>query len=419
MEGKNMNVGLVSALFVSSLAGAAFAVEAADEILVQPGQGVISAATKKAHKGQVIRLAEGEFRDAVLVPEGITIQGAGPDKTIIVGTEACVINCGGSNIQIMDLELRPGKDRLRGVSGTMPVRVVRCRFRGFQQAIGLMGAPLSDVLNCEFIDCGIGVRAIGRASPSVLGCRFQAGDVGILCVDGTPYIWNNLFLSQNAGVRIATNGLVIIRNNVFWRCTRAGVEVPEKPESRGVPSIRNNIFESCGAAVLSSKDQAKRVSHCLFHAIQVPAFRDEQGQNTLELANHHLRELDSRLKLDSNGLVSAEHRESLIGKGIRFCTEKEAATGDIGLLPNWDRPGVKPREGVPLQGIRFQGPAYLANGVGEEHEFVASMGLRSTSQSLSLDDSVPIDFLRVKEDGGEKAFRFDIRRFFGEESLPP
>ena len=186
------------------------------EIDVAAGDGTLAAALTRAKPGDVLKLAVGEYRGCVIVPEGVTVRGAGPDKTKMTGKGHTLIGIGGARVTLAGIELQVGEDMERGVDSDAPVRIECCRFVKFPHGVALRGAPLSDVIACEFKECSIGVRAIGKASPTVWGCRFDGGRLGVFDMDGAPYIRNNLFCQLDEGIH-----LLGFRNDVEGQCRLA------------------------------------------------------------------------------------------------------------------------------------------------------------------------------------------------------
>jgi hypothetical protein len=399
--------------FAISLIACTAASLAAD-IEVKPGAGTISAAAANAKPGDTLLLQAGEYTDNVRLGEGVTLKGAGPDKTVLTGPEYALVNCTGHSVTVIGIEFRPGEKTVRGVNASLPVRVERCRFKGVKEAVALMGAPLSDIVCCDFIDCGIGVRAIGKACPTVWGCKFSGGGMGVFGMDGAPYVRNNLFVGQKTGVRVISDEAAIIRNNIFWKCSESGVESSAK-NPIFAPSIRNNIFDSCGAAVVASADQARDTSHAIVHAIPDPAFRGPNKEATLK-DTATIVSADPELALTDSGELKWKQE---IGKekGIRLNNEPEGTKGNIGL-DGLAQPGTGAEAKPPPS--RFTGPIYIANSVAEEYMALQALGMpRSGNQSMGVENGVRLDKLETRKDGKPFTAKFDIERFFSEAGLKP
>jgi len=386
----------------------------ADEHHVKPGPGALAAGLAKAKSGDVVRLAAGEYAESVTIDAGITIDGAGAEKTIIVSKEYAVLNCRGPEVRIVGLTIRGKKGNVRGIDASDSVRIERCRFEKLNEAIALMAAPLSDVVACEFVECGIGVRAIGGASPTVWGCAFKGGNIGVFGMNGSPYIRNNLFDGVKTGIKSAPGDSDggIIRNNVFFGCETAAIELFETKPAFGAPSIRNSIMIRCGAAVLAPANLASSVTHAVVHEVKGPPFRDSEGTVTRKIGENGLSEHELTVNVGKDFTVKSEPADALQDRGVRLWSEKEGTTGTIGLERAWSRVGTGATADLPPQ--RFGGERLIANSVSEEYLYVRSIGRRSVGQGLNHEKGVPVD--RLKFDDGKKPgeIAFDLSRFFGE-----
>lgn len=398
----------------------------ADDIPAKPGEGSISAATAAAKPGDRIILDAGEYRDQVKLPEGVTLRGAGADKTILIATGYAAISTTGRNTIITGLEIRAGDKTTRGINSSLPVRVEWCRFRALPEAVALADAPLSDVVRCEFVDCRIGVRAIGGSSPTVWGCLFRdgaKGSVGVFALDGSPYIRNNLFADQDTGLRLVvgeSGDVAIIRNNVFLRCRDAAVTVMPGKSSTFGPSVRNNLAAECGALAVGPEAMLTGVTHWITHKTADPLLRTAEGA-AIKADNDQRRFLaaDPRVVLKESGELLIGDAGPLEGKGVRLCSEEKGKTGVIGLTRECARPGVigAPDDAVPP--VRFREDGLIANCVAEEYQALRMWGLRPGGQGLVSRGGRHFDEQRVLRDGKETTIAFDITRFFGEMGLEP
>src|SRR5947207_4806405 len=82
---------------------------AAAEIDVKPGEGTISTAAKKAKKGDTLKLEPGTYTDRARLPAGVTLAGAGADKTKLIGTDFTVVSTAGAEVRVSGIEFAPGK----------------------------------------------------------------------------------------------------------------------------------------------------------------------------------------------------------------------------------------------------------------------------------------------------------------------
>lgn len=389
----------------------------ADEIEVQPGEGTITAALVTAKPGDTLKLFAGEYVDSFELGDQMRLVGAGADKTVIIGTGYAVVNCIGNECRIMGVEIRGSDETIRGVNTSNAVRIERCRFRDLPEAIAMMGAPLSDVVYCDFVDCGIGVRAIGGASPTVWGCRFEGGSMGIFGMDGGPYVRQCLFDGCNFGIRLITDRQTVIRNNVFMNCESAGVELQADRFALGY-SVRNNVFASCGSAIICPTDTSYGLSHAVIHECGSPAIRDRDGKAIGDAATTNIQEIDPELTVDEQGRVAIGAADTVVDMGIRLCTETEGTRGTIGL-DGLARPGCDAPDEAFSPRVRFEGLVLLANCVNEEYAWMQLKRLPRGMQSLTTENGVQMDVHEGVADGKPTKTKFEISRFFGELGLQP
>jgi hypothetical protein len=388
----------------------------AGDIDVKPGTGTITAAAANAKPGDTLLLAPGEYTDTVELGEGVTLKGAGAEKTSITSPDYAIISCTGPKVTIIGVELRPGEKTFSGVNSTQPVRVERCRFKGIKEGVAMMGAPLSDVVFCDFIDCGIGVRAIGKACPTVWGCKFSGGQTGVFGMDGSPYIRNNLFVSQKSAIRLSSDEAAIIRNNVFWKCGDSAIDANAKT---GIfsPSIRNNIFDTCAVTIVCPVKLEPYISNSVIHAVPDPAFH---YQDSTPIKADETIAADPALELTDQGELKAK-AEVCKGKGIRLNNEPPGTKGTIGL-DGLLHPGVAAEAEAKVPPVRFAGPIYIANSVAEEYMALTVVGMgmqRPNRQSTGQKNGVHFDTLETTKGGKPVTVEFDIDRFFSEARLKP
>jgi len=389
-------------------------VSSAGEIRVKPGAGTITAAVGKVRIGDVVRLEPGSYEDAVRLPPGITLRGAGADKTTVTGTEFALMITEGAEVQIEGIRFIGSEQTRRGISSDHGVRVVGCRFENIPEAVNLLAAPLSDVLYCEFVDCDMGIRAYGGASPTVWGCIFRRGRTGVFSLNGAPYVRNNLFYKVATGLHSVTAEPAVVRNNVFWQCSAAGLELTRRGDFRTSPSVRNNIFSTCGAAAIASSELLAGISHCVVHSCGEVPFRDKEGQSTLDLSGRSIVTSDPALAEDDSGTVKIGAEESLKAKDARLPSESETVVGAVGWFDGG--PACRTPGKAILPPIRWEEPTLIANCVGEEYAYLRSRGLSLGQQGLVTEHGRQFDVLELD---GKRTLRFDITRFFGERNFNP
>lgn len=390
-----------------------------DVVNASPGKGTLSAALASVSDGGVVNLTAGEYTDSIVLRRDVSIQGAGADKTFVTGLEPWVMNCQTGKIVIRDLEVR-GRGVKRGIHASTSIRVERVRFRDVEEGIGLAGAPLSDIVCCEFIGGKIGIRSV-LGCPTVWGCRFQGMETGILSSDGSPFIFNNLIFDVSRGVVLLIgNEMPIVRNNMFVKCNGPAIDVRSgKDAALGRTSIRNNIFEECEAAVVAEKPFGRHITHAIINKVQPPAFRDREGRAIVEETAAWVTTTDPGIKLEEDGSCRVEKVSVIVDAGIRLCTEPKGTRGILGLMRGWERPGCKPAPGATLPSIRMREEPYLVNAVMEEYQCLGLWGLQPGSQSISEKENRWIDTVSCKKGGVTVEMRFDCSRFYSEDGLRP
>lgn len=390
----------------------------AKEIHVAPGERAISKAVKQAAAGDVIVLQAGAYEDAITLPAGVTLRGAGPDKTVLKATEWACISVGGPGVRIEGIELRPGAETERAINADEAVRIERCRFRKFPSAVALMGAPLSDIVHCEFVQCDIGVRAIGHASPTVWGCSFTECRVAIYIQRGGPYIRNNLIRGGETGILIMAGDPPTIRNCVFFGCQDAAIKILRAADLFQ-PSIRNVIVSKCKSAIVGPAEATSGVSHMLLHDVSKPPFVTKDRAPTLDPTKYSIVTVDPGLSVAGNGTVSCKNDGAVRGKGAPHCHPEGSPPGDFGLERNESRPGCAPLPTAHIPPIRFEGKVHLSNAVSEEYQAIAMWGYPRPQMhaSLSADHGGLLSQHTCDKDGKEVFVTFDPMRFFCETRL--
>ncbi len=178
------------------------------EITVQPGES-IQAAIDAAPPGAVITLAEGEWEETLWIDKSLTLQGQGPDKTVLRG---------------------PAEEQIMvWISPTDPDREVVLENLGVSGGeIGVLAAGASRVIlrNCRFTDSlWDGVWVLSEAI--VEGCEFVGNGVGLSVAGPAQATVSQSRLVGNrlAGVEAQGDARVAIENTVFAKAGWAGVSV--------------------------------------------------------------------------------------------------------------------------------------------------------------------------------------------------
>ncbi len=387
----------------------------AGDIHVAPGKGTISAVASAARADDVIVLSEGEYEDSVNLPAGVTLRGAGADKTTFKPTKPVAIQCAGPRVTVTDLTIQGDGDTLRGINTDSAVRVERVRFKSIREGVALMGAPLSDVLSCEFIDCGIGVRAIAEASPTVIACGFRGGRIGVFSMGGAPIVRNNAFVELQEGVRIVARGSnqPILRNNIFLGCKSAGVFVAQGPDAVFPPIIRNSIFADSPAAIMIPRVAIPgSIGFGIIHNVPAPPIKDEKGTSSLDAAAASFQLADPQTTISPEFEIRFKDRSIVTGKGLRLASAPKGTNCDLG--PTLTQLGVKATLSPDAAPVRWKSPAFISNSVSEQYQAMAMLDFTSATQSVERGQAGPKD-VHTSADGS--VISFDISRFFGEQSI--
>jgi hypothetical protein len=383
----------------------------ADEIPVAPGNGTIAAAALGAKDGDVLMLQAGVYDGAVTLPAGVTLRGAGAGETVLMPVPGMVVRCDGPRVVVQDLTIRGDDTTIRGINTDSAVRVERVRFEGVREAVALMAAPLSDVVACEFIDCEIGVRAIAEASPTVYGCVFSGGNIGVFAMGGAPFVRNNLFVGCNEGLRLAPSGTnqPIVRNNLFSACGSAGITVMRSREALGSPFIRNTVFVDCASAiVMEAPEFAGTVQRAVVHRCGSPIVRNQANQQSVDPEQASLVVGDPGLGISPDFAIAFANPDLLKGKGVRLAVEPMGSTCDIG--PTVLQFGTRLADTAAAP-IRWNEPELISNCVSEQYIAMRMLQFRPVSQALIDRPGGRVD---VHANHNGDTMTFNISRYFAE-----
>lgn len=405
----------VRTAFAFVLIGAAAVVAGAETIEISPGPGVIAAALKSADEGDILLLKDGTYEESVEVPAGVTLRGSGPDKVVIIAASYAAVRSLGPNVVIEGIEFRISAEPRRGVSSNYPVRIERCRFRNIPEAIALMAAPLTDIVHCEFVDCGMAIRAIGQASPTVWGCSIKGGNIGIFSFGGAPHIRNNLIRDAKQGMMLISDSPhpIVLRNNVFSGCTETAIQCQGGEFPFPSASIRNNIFHRCASVATGPADLLKGISHNAIDECGEAPLKPDEGE-PIDPASRSCVAVETGLAVSREGRVTITAINALKDAGIREAREEAGTRRPIGLAAHCDHPGCRPAADAPVPPIRFRADPLIANSVNEEYQYLQMLGLRHESQALITRNGVPIDQFRITGGKEETEILFNISRFFSE-----
>ena len=201
-----------------------------------PPHLVLADVLTDAEPGAIVQLGEGVYVGPARVPEGVTLRGLGPDRTVIDGLESdavtlaanarlahCTLRGGGKRIAWLpktvvrvtgeganllgchvDGHIHIGADDVRVISCTAfgvvvddanRVNIARSTFRGMQWdcAVDLNAGSGHVVESCEFSDLLVAIRLTGTVGASLRGNRVHARWWGAHLVDteGTSVTGNS------------------------------------------------------------------------------------------------------------------------------------------------------------------------------------------------------------------------------------
>jgi Right handed beta helix region len=145
----------------------------------------IQAAVKSAHRGDVIRVHPGVYRQSVSIKkDGLTLRGAGPSKSGAVIKPGKNHRCGGGGAGICVIEHRPhgGGDKVP----TAGTRISGFRIRGFKDSGGIaIGARNTVFRHNKFVSDGeYGVAAFASRKTKFLNnVAKNAGEAGFYIGD--------------------------------------------------------------------------------------------------------------------------------------------------------------------------------------------------------------------------------------------
>lgn len=156
-------------------------------IRVPADEATIQAALASAQMGDVVEVAAGDYTENLTVPPGVSLTGAGPDKTVVHGR----ISLGGSDLKVSGLK----------VTATGAVGLPAT-------AMGISGeAPNSTISGNQVEGFAIGIRLSGSEGTTLRGNRVRLNGTGIELFEAGPLLLtDNLVLNNTkAGIRLASD----------------------------------------------------------------------------------------------------------------------------------------------------------------------------------------------------------------------
>ncbi len=399
----------------------------AEEITVEPGEGTLSAALAQAQPGDLVTLEAGDFFDAVSVPAGIQVRGAGADQTrlILAGDGSAIglfIDGPGSSIGDLSVVGRLSASQ-RGLLSEHPVRIERARFSNLRVGVHLEVAPLSDVIACEFIDCRTGVQADITSSPTIWGCHFKRCQIGVFAAEGGPYIRNCLFQQSLIGIQHfvgAEKSMGIFRNNMFHQVSRNPMELQSRQPLPEAPSIRNTVVHHSGSFGNGTYQLFERTSHGLIWKCPEPLFRkSSEGEINILYSDRGMFVGIANIQVMDDGRVIVGNRALLARRGIRAGCDAPTAKGDVGIESGWRATGVNAGLNKPQPPVRFEEPVLVSNNELEERAHLERLGISVDEGGRVVDDDArTVDYVGTDANGEPVTITFDISRYWGEANLP-
>lgn len=200
-----------------------------------PAGGELAAALARARAGDVVRLAEGDHRGGVVLPEGVRLEGVGPGRTRIVAPEGADALAVERDAQVAAVSLEAAAPRcgLRVTAGTARVSGVRAAGGGCGARVSggaLEGEDLS-------LEGAVGLLVTGgrvrierghlRGSDSGVALHGGAASLRHLAIGGP---------AREAGLSVA-GGRADLEGVVVRAAGPAGIAVASGGEVEGVAVV--------------------------------------------------------------------------------------------------------------------------------------------------------------------------------------
>lgn len=211
----------------------------------EPGTSPIplAEAIGDAGPGDIVRLGDGTYLGPARIPDGVTVRGLGPDRTVLEGLGSAAAALGDRS-RLEHCAVSGGGDRIVWLPRTAltisghHATVIGCRVDGHIAITGdeakvtscaltgvvATGADRLVVARCHFVgmqwDCGIDLA--GGANQLVESCHFDALLVGVRG-SGTiaATVRNNSLTTRWWGVQIVDGEATTVTGNSFERTMRA------------------------------------------------------------------------------------------------------------------------------------------------------------------------------------------------------
>lgn len=184
-----------------------------------------AAATAKA--GETIHLPAGVFRGGVTLPPGVSLQGAGFDKTFVEASEAdggLTIE-GGSGASVSDLAIRNARRVDLAVRGAHKLTISRVVATGSINGISLDDLQSSRVENSISADNRYGIIVSGGRDNVVVNCTLSHNDgLGLSFPRGENAVaFNNCITDGGIGVYLGDPKQVRLDHNLYFTSLTGGM----------------------------------------------------------------------------------------------------------------------------------------------------------------------------------------------------
>ncbi|GEM_PF-1934663 len=417
-----------SLLLLGILTGVASTAKAAD--IAVPGDApTIKAALAQAEAGDTVRVGEGTFREFISIKTGVSLVGAGADKTALLPPEGggCVIMLNEVRDVWIDGFTVRAEAHLRAVDAlTSSFTLSNCVIEGNHEGVGVTACFLTTLKHNLFRDNATDIRS-DRAYPALLRNRFAGGErseTAVLCLRSTPYLEGNVFSGYRCAVRLSGAGEPILRNNVFFGASETGLAI----EDRSRPIARNNVFQKMPKGVFVDFASAS-LSHNDFFQVPFPyaTIDEETGDDTTFEPSPGVGEtmadpgfLDAR-----RGNFRLGEDSPARGAGVRKPSEPGDVETHQGCYPHGEEAKPGPLSDADARAACFPSGHPKVNSIQEEYAVLrytpcpCGGTYKAGRQALSRIDGRPHDRLMptCTSCGKPGRFVFDISRFFGERML--
>jgi hypothetical protein len=377
-----MQISLKTSWALLLMTCASFRAPGQTVIEAAPGDGTISRAAAQAKPGDTIQLQAGEYVDAVSLPKEVHLRGAGVTETVLTvrDKEVAAVRAAGQGSRLSRVTLG-GTSHQFGVLSASGITIERCVFKQLGVGVSLIGAPLTDVVQCDFLECSQGIRLAG-ASPSIAGCYFRGGVNAVSAGLATPYFSDNLCEGQSTAVFLSVGEEPpTLTNNLFLGC-KDGVSVVLLATATDRQCVRDNVFQKCGASFRGNAKDLRVSSGSILVRTPMPA-----------------------------GAPPGEARFRSVGAELAMAGPivegRPAGPGDADLdAVRLDAFGT--RVAGPLLPPRISGEVVLVNSVSEIHAVLGEPRMRVIEQSI---DGAGRLVVRWETPAAEGRYIFDCSRF--------